>query len=186
MADKKTGYLFPEANTTLRDTSPKKPKKKSPKEAARETIQKAKDRQDRLIIIEAIAKSKEKWVCEVLIQALEDPSEDIRNFIIEELSNRDDLDLSLVYRRLHKPPWYVKTGCLRILGLKKSVSSLKSIESLVSDPNIEVRRTLAIVLGEIGGKKALALLAQLSEDNSSFVRTPAKQAIQDISQVKFS
>jgi HEAT repeat protein len=186
MADKKTGYLFPEANKSFGDTSPKKPKKKSPREAAREKILKAKDRQDRLKTIEGIAKSEEKWVCEVLIQALEDPSEDIRSFIIEELSKRDDLDLSLVHQRLQRPPWYVKAGCLRILGLKKSVSSLKSIESLVNDPNIEVRRTLAIVLGEIGGKKALALLTQLSEDKSPFVRVPAQQAVQDISQVKFS
>ena len=186
MTDKKTGYLFPETNKSLGEASPKKPQKKSPKEAAREKIQKTKDRQDRMKTIEGIAKSKELWVCEVLIQSLEDPSEDIRNFIIEELSKREDLNLSLVYQRLHKPPWYVKTGCLRILGLKKSASSLKSIESLVNDPNIEVRRTLATVLGEIGGKKALDLLTQLSEDKSPFVRIPALQAIQEISQVKFT
>jgi HEAT repeat protein len=63
---------------------------------------------------------------------------------------------------------------------------MKSIESLVKDPNIEVRRTLAIVLGEIGGKKALALLTQLAEDTSPFVRIPALQAIKDVSDVKFS
>jgi HEAT repeat protein len=57
---------------------------------------------------------------------------------------------------------------------------------MVNDPNIEVRRTLAIVLREIGGKKALALLTQLSEDKSPFVRAPALQALRDISQVKFS
>jgi len=45
---------------------------------------------------------------------------------------------------------------------------------------------LAIVLGEIGGKKAMALLTKLSEDDSSFVRTPALQALQEASQVKFS
>jgi len=121
-----------------------------------------------------------------LIQALDDPIEDIRKTIVTELSNREDLDLSLLYQRLHKTPWYVKTGCLRILGLRKNTSSVKYIESLVNDPNIEVRRILAIVLGEIGGKKALALLTKLSEDASSFVRTPALQALQEISQVKFS
>ena len=121
-----------------------------------------------------------------MIQALEDPSEDIRNFIIEELSNREGLNLNLLYQSLHKPPWYVKTGCLRILGVRKNTSSVKYIESLVNDPNIEVRRTLAIVLGEIGGKKSLALLTKLSEDNSSFVRAPALQALHEVSQVKFS
>ena len=186
MTEKKTGFLFPETKKPPEDTKPKRSKKKSAMEEAQKKIQGANDRQGRMKIIEGIAKSKEHWACEVLIQALEDPSEDIRDFIIEELSSREDLDPGLVYQRLHKPPWYVKTGCLRILGLKKNPSSVKYIEGLMNDPNIEVRRTLAIVLGEIGGKKALALLTKLSEDNSSFVRIPALQALQDVSQVKFS
>ena len=186
MTDKKTGFLFSETEKPPKDTKPKRSGKKSSMEETQKKIQGAKDRQTRLKIIEGIAKSKEYWACEVLIQALEDPSEDIRNFIIEELSNREDLNLNLLYQRLHKPPWYVKTGCLRILGLKKNTSSVKYIESLVNDPNIEVRRTLVIVLGEIGGKKSLVLLTKLSEDNSSFVRTPALQALHDVSQVKFS
>ena len=149
-------------------------------------IHEAQNGQARLKIAEKVANSKENWVCEVLIQTLEYPSEKLREFIIGELSRREDLDLKLLYQRLHLPPWYVKTGCLRVLGLRKNAASVKHIENLVDDPNIEVRRTLALVLGEIGGKKALALLAKLSEDNSSFVRAPAKQALQDASQVKFS
>ena len=186
MTDKKTGFLFSETEKPPKDTRPKRSRKKSSMEEAQKKIQGTKDRQARRKIIEGIAKSKEHWACELLIQALEDPSEDIRKFIIEELSNREDLNPNLLYQRLHKPPWYVKTGCLRILGLRKNTSSVKYIESLVNDSNIEVRRTLAIVLGEIGGKKSLALLTKLSEDNSSFVRIPALQALHDVSQVKFS
>lgn len=153
---------------------------------ALDKIQEAKDKQTRLKIIERLASSKEPWVCEVLVKTLEFPGEEIRKFIIEELSRREDLDLRLLYQRLKFPPWFVKTGCLRVLGLRKNASSLKHIEQMVDDPNIEIRRTLAIVLGEIGGKKALALLVKLSEDKSSFVRAPAKQALQEASQVKFT
>jgi len=190
MADKKTGSLFPEAEKPpLKPPpkpSPKKSRKKTSMENVLKNIQEAKDRQTRLKIVTRLANSKEPWACEALIQALDDPVEDIRKIIVTELSSREDLDLSLLYRRLHKTPWYVKTGCLRILGLRKNTSSVKYIESLLNDPNIEVRRILAIVLGEIGGKKALAILTKLSEDDSSFVRTPARQALQEVSQVKFS
>jgi HEAT repeat protein len=186
MTDKKTGFLFPEVKTASKEANPKKSRIKSTIPDILEKIQGAKDRETRLKIIQGIANSKELWVNEVLIQALEDPSEDIRNFIIKELSNRENLDSHLLYQRLHKPPWYAKTGCLKILGIRKKTSSVKYIESLANDPNIEVRRTLAIVLGEIGGKRALALLAKLSDDNSSFVRLHARQALQEASQVKFS
>ncbi len=186
MTDKKTGFLFPEAKKISKKVNPKKSRKKSAVQDALNTIQGARDKETRLKIIQEIANSKESWVCEVLIQTLRDPNEDIRNYIIGELSNRENLDQNLLYQRLHKPPWYAKTGCLRILGKRKNASSIKHIESLVNDPNIEVRRTLALVLGEIGGKRALALLTKLSEDNSSFVRAPARQALQEASQAKFS
>jgi HEAT repeat protein len=186
MKDKKTGLLFPGAEKSPPETPPKKSRKKSSKETALKNIQESRDRQARKKIITRLVNSKEPWVCEVLIQALEDPSEDIRKIIVTELSTREDFNLSLLYPKLHKPPWYVKTECLRILGLRKNAASVKHIESLVNDPNIEVRRTLAIVLGKIGGKKALALLTKLTEDDSPFVRTPALKVLQEASQVKFS
>jgi HEAT repeat protein len=186
MANKKTGYLFPRAERPSSRPTVKKPRKKSASELALKTIQETKDKDSRLNIIAKMAKSEEPWVCEVLIQSLSDPSEDIRKFIVTRLAERDDLDLDLLYSRLQKTHWYVKTGCLRVLGLKKNADSVTYISSLVDDPNIEVRRTLATVLSEIGGNEAVALLTKLSEDASCFVRTPAIQALQDISQVKFS
>ena len=186
MTEKKTGFLFPETKNDAKQPKSKGSRKRIAMEDALKKIQETKDRKARLKLIEGISESNEAWVCEALISLLENPCEDIRKFLIEELSRREDLDLNLLYQRLHRPPWYVKTGCLLILGSRKNAASVKYIETLVNDPNIEVRRTLALVLGEIGGKKALALLTQLSEDKSSFVRNPALQALQDISQVKFS
>jgi HEAT repeat protein len=186
MKDKKTGLLFPETEKSLPEPAPKKSRKKNTRENALKNIREAKDRQTRIKIITRLINSKEPWACDVLIQALEDPSEDIRKVIVMDLANREDLNLNLLYPKLQKPPWFVKTECLKILGLRKNATSVKHIESLVHDPNIEVRRTLALVLGEIGGKKALALLTKLAEDDSLFVRTPALKALQEISQVKFS
>jgi HEAT repeat protein len=186
MTDKKTGLLFPEVGKTSQKAAPRKARRKTSKETALKKIQETRDKQTRKKIIAGIVKSREPWICEVLIESLDDPSEDIRKIIVKELSNREDLDLNLLYHRLHKSPWFVKTGCLRILGLRKNASAVKYIESMVNDPNIEVRRTLAVILGEIGGKKALALLTILSEDASSFVKKAAMQALQEVSQVKFT
>ena len=186
MNGKKTGLLFPETKDPTPKSTPKKSRKTTSKEIVLKNIQETKDRQSRIEIITRLINSKEPWISEVLIQALDDPSEDIRRIIVTDLSTRENLDLTLLYQRLHQTPWYVKTACLHILGLRKNTSSVKHIESMANDPNIEVRRTLAIVLGEIGGKKALAILAKLSEDNSPFVRIPALQSLKEVSQVKFS
>ncbi|MDH4218292.1 MAG: HEAT repeat domain-containing protein [Candidatus Aminicenantes bacterium] len=186
MVDKKTGYLFPEIETAPKQTKRRKPRKESLSQEALKKIQTTKEKQIRLKIIQGIAKSDVIWANEVLIQALEDPSEDIRDFIIKELGNKEKLDLKLLYKRINKSPWYVKTGCLRVLGLKKNVSSVKHIESLINNPNIEVRRTLAKVLGEIGGKSVLSLLTQLTKDKSAFVRASAEKSLLKTSQAKFS
>ena len=89
MTDKKTGLLFPKAALPPKKTHLKKSRKKTSVETALKNIQEAKDRQTRLKIIAGMANSKEPWVCEVLIQALDDPIEDIRTTIITELSNRE-------------------------------------------------------------------------------------------------
>jgi HEAT repeat protein len=60
------------------------------------------------------------------------------------------------------------------------------MEILMNDSNIEVRRTLAVVLGKIGNDKALALLSKLTSDSSPFVRRTAQQALQKAGQLKSS
>ncbi|MFQ6037621.1 MAG: HEAT repeat domain-containing protein [Candidatus Aminicenantales bacterium] len=185
MVDRKTGFLFPEIEKAAR----KKPRKRARKTVPQQVLSKihsAKDRQTRLKIIQGVAKSRVSWVHEVLLYALEDPCEKIREFIIQELGAAEKLNLNLIYKRIQHPPWYVKTGCLKILALQKKPSSVKHIEPLTKDPNIEVRRTAARVLGEIGGKDALALLANLSTDTSAFVRASAEQALKKASNLKFS
>lgn len=172
---------------------PKKLKVKKPKKKKKELcisvlrkIRATKEKQKRLKIIKAIARSQVSWANEVLLHALEDSSEEIRNFIINELGNRENLDLNKVYQKIAEPPWYVKSCCLKILGIKKNTNSVKYIEAVLKEPNIDVRRTAAHALGEIGGREALELLAKLTQDKSLFVRTSAKEALKKASRLKFS
>ena len=87
MKDNKTGLLFPEAEKSPRKPTPKKSRKKNSMETALKKIQEATDRQTRSKIITRLANSKEPWVCEVLIQALDDPIEDIRKIIVKFQTN---------------------------------------------------------------------------------------------------
>jgi HEAT repeat protein len=57
---------------------------------------------------------------------------------------------------------------------------------MLDEPNVEVRRSAAIALGEIGGDKALALLADLSKDKNAFVRKSAEKSLSKASRLKFT
>lgn len=185
MKDRKSGLLFPEIDQAEKKEKTKKSRQESLYQAALNKVRSAKERQTRLKMIKGITRSRMPWVSEVLIQCLDDPVEEIRDFIINELGSRDSLDLNLLYQRLQTPPWFAKTGCLKILGLRRASSSIEHVEALANDANVEVRRTLAITLGEIGTDQALALLAALAKDSSLFVRKTAQQALQKVSQLKF-
>lgn len=186
MKEKKSGLLFPEIDRAEKKQKAKKTGEKSLLNDTLNKIRAAKDKQLRSEVIKETTKSKMPWIVEILIQCLDDPSEEIRDLIIKELGTRDNFDLNLLYRRLLNPPWYAKAGCLKILGLRKEPSSVDHIKNLMNDPNIEVRRTVACALGEIGTENALTLLAELAKDSSSFVRASARQALQQASQLKFS
>jgi hypothetical protein len=178
MKDKGARLLFSEPDGTEKKQRTKKCGQESLFGSTLNKIHSTKEREERLKILKDVAKTSLPWVDDILIQLLEDPSEEIRDFIIKELGSRDSLDLDLIHQRLFKPPWFAKTGCLKILGLRKASSSVEHMESLMGDPNIEVRRTLAIALGQIGDDKALALLAKLVKDSSSFVRGAARKTLQ--------
>jgi HEAT repeat protein len=186
MKEKKPGLLFPEIDNAEKKQKTKKNKETSLFHDTLNKIQTEKDKKLRSKLIQETAKSRMPWVVEILIHCLDDPSEEIRDLIIKELAKRDNIDLNLLYRRLLRPPWYAKTGCLKILGQRKEASSVEHIRTLMNDSNIEVRRTVACVFGEIGTDNALALLAKLTKDSSSFVRTSARRALQKASQLKFS
>ena len=144
------------------------------------------DKDRRFKILKAISKLKAPWVLKVLLEALSDPAEMNRDFLIRDLSQREMWNLEPVYEKLHLPPWYVKSAALKILGLRKDAASLPEIEKTLADNNIDVRKSAADALGEIGGKEALGLLVKLSKDRSVYVRTAAAEALRRVSKVRFS
>jgi len=116
---------------------------------------------------------------------LDDPCEKIRDSIIQELGNRNNYKLELLYKKLGTPPWYLKSSCLKILGCKKDPNSIKHIASCLHEPNADVRATTARILGDIGGREALSLLARLVKDQNYFVRISAEKALLKASDIKF-
>lgn len=148
-------------------------------------IKTTKDRDKRLKLIKALARSKKTWVCNVLVDSLEESCEDIREYLIRELGQRDDLDLDILYPKLTALTWHVKSSSLKILGMRRNPQSLIQISKILSDPNADVRAKAAWALGEIGGKQALALLSKLTRDENNFVRMSAEKALQKASQLRF-
>lgn len=148
-------------------------------------IKGARDKSKRLKVIKPLFAIPDAWASEVLLEALSDPNEEIRNLIIQELGGRENLDVELVCQKLYHPNWYTKSSALKILSLKKNDKALFHIQTMIADPNVEVRRAIAACLGDIGGKKSLSLLMKLEKDTNRFVQTSAEAAIRKISKLRF-
>lgn len=143
------------------------------------------EKQKRLKILKNMAGLDDSWVPKLLLEELEEASEEIRNFIIHELVHREDLNLNTIHQKLLTAPWYVKSALLKILAHKKSPSSVIHIEGVLEDPNTEVREMVAHTLGEIGGDKASELLIRLTKDKNLHVRKRALEALEKASRLRF-
>jgi len=155
-------------------------------EAVLRKLRSLSDKERRLKILKAISKLKASWVFKVLLEALSDPCETNRDFLIKELSQREIWNLAPFYEKLRNPPWYVKSAVLKVLGRRKDAGALPSIEQALTDSNVDVRKSAADALGEIGGKEALTLLVKLTQDKSGYVKVAAAEALRRVSKVRFS
>ena len=144
------------------------------------------DREKRLRVIKAYARLNTPWAERLLVEALADPCEIIRDFLVQELAHRERFNLSLACARMLHPPWYAKSALLRILGMRKAGTALRAIEIVLDDPNTDVRKSAAETLGEIGGREAIRLLVRLSKDKNQYVRAAAEEAIRKASDLRFS
>ena len=167
-------------------TIPTDAKNEAPIHDALHRIRSASDTQTRLKLIQDLIENPAPWVCDVLLECLDEASEKIRSLIIKALSEREDLDLESVYSQLTALHWYTKSGSLRILGLRRDPRSVKRIGPVLADPNTDVRVQAGWALGEIGGEESLALLARLVQDSNNFVRVSAEKALQKASDLKFT
>lgn len=149
-------------------------------------LKKTQDRDLRAKMLMALATIKQSWVLSILLEALADPSEIIREKIILMLAHRDDLTPDYLYPRLKNQPWFVKVAILKILGLRKDKGAIKELACILDDPNIEVRRQTALCLGQIKAKEGIPLLVKLLKDPSPHVRSAAEEALRQTSQLRFT
>ena len=144
------------------------------------------DKAKRQAIIAACAKVRFPWVEELLWEALTDPNEGVRDFVVKELRRREPLHLEFALKRLRLPPWYARSSTLRIIGCRHIREAVPEIIRAVGDANVEVRRAAAEALGQMGGDEALGLLIALKKDANPYVRAAAEEAIRKTSGVRFS
>ncbi len=144
------------------------------------------DKQKRLKVLKAYSRLDTRLAEKILVEALGDPCEEIRDFIVRELAGRDALDLDLVCARLVGPPWYARSAALRIIGIRKAEKTVRHIERVLGDANADVRKCAADALGEIGGKDVLRLLVRLKKDENPHVRQAAEEGLRKASEVRFS
>ena len=144
------------------------------------------DKDKRLKVLRAVARLKAPWVSKVLAEALDDPVERNREFLVNELVCRESWNPAPLYERLTQPPWYARSAALRVLAQRTGAGALQAIEKTLTDPNVDVRRSAAEALGEIGGGDAAGLLVRLTKDPNAYVRQAATGALRKISSVRFS
>jgi HEAT repeat protein len=144
------------------------------------------DKQKRLKILKAYSRLDTRLAEKVLVEALGDPCEEIRDFIVRELAGRDSIDLALVCARLAGPPWYARSAALRIIGLRKAEKAVRHIERVLADANADVRKCAADALGEIGGRDVLALLVRLKKDENPYVRQAAEEGLRKASGIRIT
>ncbi len=137
-------------------------------------------------MLRSIARLSRPWVARVFVELLADASDEIREFAARELAERDDCPLEILHDKLGRPPWYVKSAVLRILGTKRKPESVRRIRDVIDDPNVDVKRSAAQALGAIGGKESRALLVRLTRDVNPYVRAAAAEALEKIVELKFS
>lgn len=143
-------------------------------------------REKKLRMMRSMARDGRSWVPLVFVELLSDPSDEIRDAATRELTEREDYPLELLYARLLRPPWYVRSAVLRVLESKRRPESIRPIREIVDDPNVDVKRSAARALGAIGGPEARRLLVRLTRDDNPYVRAAAVEALEKIVELKFS
>jgi HEAT repeat protein len=144
------------------------------------------NRAKKIKLVQAAAGLKAEWAGYFLVGLLGEPIEEIRGLAVRGLIARENCPVDAVCERLNRPPWFAKSAALQILAAKKIPRTARCIRPVVDDANVDVRRTAASALGEIGGPEARALLVRLGRDPSPPVRATAQAALDKICDFKFT
>ena len=162
---------------------------REPRSLAAEVLAKTailQNRGKKIRLIHAAARLEAPWASFFLVGLIADPIEEVRGLAVRGLIARNDCPIEDVCERLTRPPWFAKSAALQILAAKKIPETARCIRAVIEDPNIDVRRSAAAALGEIGGAEAKALLVRLGRDASPPVRAAAQAALDKICDFKFT
>ncbi|OGF67773.1 MAG: hypothetical protein A2Y62_13930 [Candidatus Fischerbacteria bacterium RBG_13_37_8] len=138
--------------------------------------------EEKLLNVMQTLEEKSENRLDYLLSVLEDKSWTIREYAIKKISELKDIDLSIIYKLLQHPIWYVKAAAVRILGFRKDENAIEHLLHLVKDSNAEVRRAIAEALGKIKKSDAIIPLQYLQQDQSIMVRKEAEKALQAFKQ----
>ena len=144
------------------------------------------DRAKKLKTLRALAQGSAPWISYVFLDLVGDGIEEVRDLAVRELVRRTDWPPAALYERLDRPPWYAKSAGLRILAARKDREAVPHIKPLIDDPNADVKRSVALALGAIGGRESRALLVVLARDKSPYVRAAAEEMLDRLCDFKFT
>ena len=121
----------------------------------------------------------------ILVEALGDPCEEVRDFIVRELSGRR--------RPRHRPRLRPARRPALVRAERRPPdhrhpegrNAVRHIERVLDDANADVRKCAADALGEIGGREVLRLLVRLKKDGNPYVRQAAEEGLRKASDLKF-
>lgn len=138
------------------------------------------DKTEKINLIERIKEIKEKWVTDILLNFLEDPSWEIRTYALKVLTSREDIEINALLPLLKKPQWFVKSCVLELMRNKEIAVVSEEVLNLKKDSNIEVKLKLIEFFSKIGGEEVIQHLVDLSRDSHSWVRKSAEKALNDL------
>ncbi|MEL6310096.1 MAG: HEAT repeat domain-containing protein [Chloroflexota bacterium] len=83
-------------------------------------------------------------------------------------------DLSPLLAGLQSEDARLREGCVMMLGVISKSSALNPLSALINDSDVEVRLTLAQAFDDIGGKRAVAYIEQMTNDTQPKVQAVAR------------
>ena len=131
-------------------------------------------------IIGTIQESKE---IKPLINVLDDEDKDVRKSAISSLSKFRDLAFEETIKALNNDSPIIRENAILVLGNLKNTKSLISLENMLSDKSVNVRKAAADSLIQIGDEGEEILLKNYNLKNKNARQTIA-QKIGEISKIK--
>lgn len=100
-----------------------------------------------------------------------------RAMVVAELSTRQDLDERRLLEMLGRSVWFIRAAIVEILGNRRSECLLEKAETVITDPNVDVRLKLIAALSAFDRERTRPLLQKLTGDAHIRVRREAQHLL---------